>query len=168
MSGHTPAMDALDARDAAFAVELKRIGEEIGYGNAQSILGRLWDELLSDEYGAPPGRGGMGVTIDDALPPIPKAEKLRREAMSNGGYQMVPAYTVAELKVFAHAAIAKAATDPKTRAAPAMYKALENVRLLAARHRKEEWAQHMLRFCDEAGVTGSPLRAAALSDGKKR
>lgn len=29
--------------------------------------------------------------------------------------------------------------------------ALENVRLLAARHRKEEWAQHMLRFCEEAG-----------------
>jgi len=37
-------------------------------------------------------------------------------------------------------------------------KALENVRLLAARHRKDEWAQHMLRFCREAGVTGSVLR----------
>ena len=36
--------------------------------------------------------------------------------------------------------------------------ALENVRLLAARHRKEEWAGHMLRFCADAGVTGSPLR----------
>ena len=36
--------------------------------------------------------------------------------------------------------------------------ALENVRLLAARHRTEEWAGHMLRFCADAGVTGSPLR----------
>ena len=36
--------------------------------------------------------------------------------------------------------------------------ALENVRLLAARHRKEEWAGHMLRFCADAGVTGSSLR----------
>ncbi len=30
--------------------------------------------------------------------------------------------------------------------------ALENVRLLAARHRKEEWAQHMLRFIEECGT----------------
>jgi hypothetical protein len=37
--------------------------------------------------------------------------------------------------------------------------ALENCRLLAARHRKEEWAQTVLRFCSEAGVAGSPLRA---------
>lgn len=35
---------------------------------------------------------------------------------------------------------------------------LENCRLFAARHRKEEWAQTILRFCKEAGVTGSPLR----------
>lgn len=38
----------------------------------------------------------------------------------------------------------------------------KNVRMLAARHRKEEWAQHMLRFCDEAGVKASPLRDAAI------
>lgn len=38
-------------------------------------------------------------------------------------------------------------------------KALENCRLYAARHRSEEWAKAILRFCAEAGVTGSPLRA---------
>ena len=38
----------------------------------------------------------------------------------------------------------------------------KNVRLLAARHRKEEWAQHMLRFCDDAGVKASPLRDATM------
>jgi hypothetical protein len=43
-------------------------------------------------------------------------------------------------------------------AAPAQQ--LEECRLYAARHRKEEWAQTILRFCGEAGVTGSPLRAA--------
>jgi hypothetical protein len=41
-----------------------------------------------------------------------------------------------------------------------MRDAMENCRLYAARHRKEEWAQTILDFCKEAGVTGSPLRAA--------
>jgi hypothetical protein len=35
---------------------------------------------------------------------------------------------------------------------------LENCRLFAARHRKEEWARTILRFCAEGGATGSPLR----------
>lgn len=39
--------------------------------------------------------------------------------------------------------------------------ALENCRLFAARHRKEEWAQTILRFCAEGGATGSPLRELA-------
>lgn len=42
-----------------------------------------------------------------------------------------------------------------------MRKALENARLFAARSRKEEWAVTVLRFCAEAGVTGSPLRSTA-------
>ena len=42
----------------------------------------------------------------------------------------------------------------------AQWLALENVRMLAGKHRKEEWAQHLLRFCNEAGNFGSPLRAA--------
>jgi hypothetical protein len=36
--------------------------------------------------------------------------------------------------------------------------ALENCRLFAARHRKEEWAKTILRFCAEGGATGTPLR----------
>lgn len=48
---------------------------------------------------------GMGVTVDDALPPIPRAAYKRRSQRSHGGYEMVPAYTVAELKAFAHEAI---------------------------------------------------------------
>jgi len=41
-----------------------------------------------------------------------------------------------------------------------MRDAMENCRLYAARHRKEEWARTILDFCKEGGVTGSPLRAA--------
>jgi hypothetical protein len=43
----------------------------------------------------------------------------------------------------------------------AQWLALENVRLLAARHRKEEWAQHMLRFCEEAGVKAVAIHRRA-------
>ena len=35
---------------------------------------------------------------------------------------------------------------------------LENCRLLAARHRKEDWALLILGFCAEAGVAGSITR----------
>lgn len=36
--------------------------------------------------------------------------------------------------------------------------ALENLRLFAARYRKEGWAQSILLICNTVGVTGSPLR----------
>ena len=40
--------------------------------------------------------------------------------------------------------------------------ALENCRLLAARHHKEEWAGHIMRFCKDAGLSGSPIRNDAI------
>ena len=36
--------------------------------------------------------------------------------------------------------------------------ALENIRLFAARHRKEDWALLVLRFCADGGVVGSITR----------
>ena len=36
--------------------------------------------------------------------------------------------------------------------------ALENCRLFAARRRAEEWATHILRFCESGGATANPLR----------
>lgn len=36
--------------------------------------------------------------------------------------------------------------------------ALENCRLFAARHRKEDWAKQVLIYCADAGISGSPLR----------
>lgn len=105
--------EILAQRDAQYTRDLQKIGSAIGYGNAQHILGELWDQMLAAEYGASPGRGAMGVTVDDQLPPIPKPRKLRREMQPHGGYQMVPAYGVDELKAFAHAAIAKATGSPQ-------------------------------------------------------
>ena len=46
--------------------------------------------------------------------------------------------------------------------------ALENCRLYAARHRKEEWAQHILRFCADAEVVGSPTRETSAASGLDR
>lgn len=43
-----------------------------------------------------------------------------------------------------------------------MRNALENCRLLAARHRKEDWARDILRFCAEGGSTSDPLRKTSL------
>ena len=102
-------VDILAQRDAQYARDLQKIGSAIGYGNAQHILGELWDQMLAHEYGAGPGRGAMGVTVDDLLPPLPKPRSLRRQMQPHGGYQMVPAYSAAEMKAFAHASIANAA-----------------------------------------------------------
>lgn len=35
---------------------------------------------------------------------------------------------------------------------------LENIRLFAARHRQEGWGQQILKYCEDAGCRGSPLR----------
>lgn len=96
----------LSLREYPHRIALAEIGRQIGYGRAQQILGELWDDMLSAEYGVS-ARGAMGMTIDDALPPIPKAQAKRREMRPNGGYEMVPAYSVAELKAFAHATLVK-------------------------------------------------------------
>lgn len=39
-----------------------------------------------------------------------------------------------------------------------MNAALRDCLLLASRHRHEEWAQHVMRFCSRGGVVPSPLR----------
>ena len=61
--------EAMDVRDAAHRETLERIGQEIGYGRAQQLLGELWDAMLDREYPPPDGvsrssRGRMGVTAN--------------------------------------------------------------------------------------------------------
>lgn len=77
-------VDALTARDKAHRDELRRIGQAIGYGNAQSILGDLWDAMLDERYPSVddvsrPGRGRMGVTVDDTPPPMQAVRAAERE-----------------------------------------------------------------------------------------
>ena len=60
------AMQMMDARDEAHRATLERIGQEIGYGRAQQMLGEMWDAMLDREYPSPAGtprsgRGRMGV-----------------------------------------------------------------------------------------------------------
>lgn len=56
----------LAGRDSEARRQLARIGGLVGFGNAQDILGKLWDEDLTRAYGiASPGRGQMGVTATE-------------------------------------------------------------------------------------------------------
>lgn len=60
-----PVIQALAAQDDAARPLLESIGKQIGYGNAQHILGQLWDAMLSESYKVPAGRGVMGVTANE-------------------------------------------------------------------------------------------------------
>ena len=101
--------DPLKKLDDHYTVVLLQAGRAIGYGRSQQILGELWDKELAADYGIEnPARGRMGVTIDDALPPVPKAANKRRQQGQNVSYCVVPAYTRAEMEAYAHQAIAKA------------------------------------------------------------
>lgn len=58
--------EVMEDRDNAHRATLERIGQEIGYGRAQQILGELWDAMLDRDYPSPDGvprsvRGRMGV-----------------------------------------------------------------------------------------------------------
>ena len=56
------AMQMMDARDEAHGATLDRIGQEIGYGRAQQMLGEAFDAMLDREYPSPTGapRSGRG------------------------------------------------------------------------------------------------------------
>ena len=105
MKTDTEISGVLDEHDRAHRVDLKRIGDIVGFGRAQHILGELWDEMLKDRYGFDSGRGKMGVTVDDNLPPVPRAAHSRRDRDEIRGYVLVPAYTKAEMEAYARAAI---------------------------------------------------------------
>ena len=50
---------------------------------------------------------------------------------------------------------------PATGTAPsydALWNALENCRMLAAKRPKEDWARNILRFCSDVGVTANIMR----------
>ena len=53
------AAEVLALRDQQYKRDLQKIGSAIGYGNAQHLLGELWDEMLHADYGVQAGRGRM-------------------------------------------------------------------------------------------------------------
>lgn len=57
----TDAMDVLEAHEGPDRAALDAIGNRIGYGRAQQILGELWEQ----RHDCAP-RGRIGVTIKDA------------------------------------------------------------------------------------------------------
>ena len=63
--------------------------------------------------------------------------------------------------------LAEGECDAITEINHAQWLQLENVRLLAGRHRHEEWAQHMLRFCEEAGNASKVLRQPPKREQRK-
>lgn len=103
--------------------------------------------------------------ITDAVTQAPEASDTEvvtlrvDEAVSTTISNLSPEATTAVLQVaatglqFGVDALAEAQAKNK-----ALTTALENCRLYAAKRPKEEWARNVLRFCEEAGVTGSPLR----------
>ena len=46
------------------------------------------------------------MTEQRKIPPLPKPSKLRRQIRRDGGYDMVPAYTVEEMEAYAQACLA--------------------------------------------------------------
>lgn len=90
----------LDDYESAAAVAVETMCKRVGYGRMQQIIGNLWEKA----HDCAP-RGRMGVTIDDRLPRLPKPSRFRREMRNDGGYNMIPAYTEAEMRSYAIAAM---------------------------------------------------------------
>lgn len=94
--------------------------------------------------------------VPDEAAPTPQQQALDRmveNAETLGLYEAAP--TEATLDQMANTAW------DRFQRHTAELQALENCRLYAARHRKEDWAATILRFCADGGATGSPLREAA-------
>ena len=79
-------------------------------------------------------------TMQDALGNLYDAERAARERVE----KQLAAVQAREAELIVHV--------------ERLRKALENIRLFSARHRKEDWALLILGFCAEGGVVGSVTR----------
>lgn len=82
--------------------------------------------------------------------------------------QRVQELTAERDKAHQYWQIAEGRCDALMKQRDELVAAIENCRLLAARHRKEEWATHILRFCVESGVIGSPIRDTDIASVKEK
>lgn len=158
----------------ASSVELHERLAAIGYDISSAQLSRLVDKrpeqvktALLDALLAV-----LGGTLDDLMPIVRQRfastnvcsamslDTPRVEAVINAVVEQHPGIgPAAQLRYFeaVHQELAPLARDLE-RENVMQRNALENIRLLAARHRTQDWSQHILRFCTEAGVSSSVLR----------
>lgn len=162
--------------DIASAVELQERLAAVGYDISSAQLSRIVDKrpeqiktgLLAALLAV------LGGTLDDLMPTIQTPAAIpdaaggspfstpRVEAVINSVMERFPGMgPAAQLRYFeaVHQHLAPLARDLE-RESTVQRTALENIRLLAARHRNEEWGKHVLRFCAEADIQGSPLRSS--------
>lgn len=74
-------------------------------GNPEALAEALKPWHTKAEALIMPGKQ-QAITPAEVLPPLPKPSNLRRQARRDGGYDMVPAYTAEEMKVYAQAYLA--------------------------------------------------------------
>ena len=96
----------------------------------------------------------LAITTDTSALDAYVAEKVK-EKTDALHYRMEHCYSIDHVKI-------QCELDKITKQRDLAVEALENCRLLAARHRKEEWAGHIMRFCKDAGLSGSPIRNDAI------
>lgn len=181
MSGNTETIDLgwrlrirMAENDVASSVELQERLAAVGYDISSAQLSRIVDKRPEQIKTALLGAllAVLGGTLDDLMPVIQRPAATpdaggatpfntpRVEAVINAVMERYPGMgPAAQLRYFeaVHQQLGPLARDLEREVA-LQSNALENIRLLAARHRKEEWGQQILKYCAEAEVRGSPLR----------
>ena len=121
--------------------------------------------LLSDADAAADLAGvARPVSLDDAMAMQFKLTEIECDSLEEERECMAAAQMIVDL-VSERDALAvrvrelEAERDAITELNHAQWLALENVRHLGARNRNEEWAQHVLRWCTEAGNAARIMRA---------
>lgn len=158
----------------ASSVELQERLAAVGYDISSAQLSRIVDKRPEQVKTALLGAllAVLGGTLDDLMPvvrrpaaPAGSGDEMpfnapRVEAVINAVMERYPGMgPAAQLRYFeaVHQRLGPLARDLERESA-IQGNALENIRLFAARNRKEDWGQQILKYCADAGVSGSPLR----------
>ncbi len=158
----------------ASSVELQERLAAVGFDISSAQLSRIVDKRPEQVNTALLGAliAVLGGTLDDLMPvvqrPAPPADTgaempfnaPRVEAVINAVMERHPGMgPAAQLRYFeaVHQQLGPLARDLERESAIQGI-ALENIRLFAARNRKEDWGQQILKYCTEADVSSSPLR----------
>lgn len=159
----------------ATSEELQERLAAVGYDISSAQLSRIVDKRPEQLKTALLGAllAVLGGTLDDLMP-----MERRRVASTDACSSAMPFHTprveavinavmerypgigpAAQLRYFeaVHQELGPLARDLERETA-IQGNALENIRILAAGHRKEAWGQQILKFCAQGEAIGSPLR----------